>query len=283
VGILLPFELALLFATGATTALVFFILFGVLLTPPFMAAFAAATVSKANPHARDSYGMTPFIATRPLTSAALIGAKLKMTMWSTLATWLLVLVAIPLALNLSGTWPVVMERTARLRDVVGTPRTVVFVFLLLAGFVTATWKQLVQSLYVGLTGRDWVIKANAVALLLFLVLIGPIVVWILEHKTVQAALWTRTPLILAVLMCVKMSAAAWVATRLYHSRLLSDRTLVTGAASWLVAVLALYALLGWLVSGPLIARYFLALLAILAIPLARVSAAPLALAWNRHR
>jgi len=36
-------------------------------------------------------------------------------------------------------------------------------------------------------------------------------------------------------------------------------------------------------SGPLVPRYFLALLAILAIPLARVSAAPLALAWNRHR
>jgi len=34
---------------------------------------------------------------------------------------------------------------------------------------------------------------------------------------------------------------------------------------------------------PHIARYFLLLVAILAIPLARLSAAPLALAWNRHR
>ena len=283
VRMVLPFELALLFATDATPALVFFILFGVLLTPPFMAAFAAVSVSKANPHAGDSYGMSPFIATRPLTSAALIGAKLKMAIWSTLAAWLLVLVAIPLALELSGTLPVVMERAARLRDAVGTPRAVVFVLLLLAGFIASTWRQLVQSLFVGLTGRDWVIKANALVLLTFSLLIGPIVVWILEHKSVQAALLIQLPLILAVLMCVKMMSAAWVATRLYHSRLLGDRTLVTGAACWVVAVLALYGLLGWLVSGPLIPRYFLALCAILAIPLARVSAAPLALAWNRHR
>ena len=91
------------------------------------------------------------------------------------------------------------------------------------------------------------------------------------------------PWIVAGLMCVKMSVAAWIATHLYHSRLVSDRTFVTGAAVWLVAVLALYALLVWLVDTPLVARYFLLLVAILAIPLARLSAAPLALAWNRHR
>ena len=43
--------------------------------------------------------MTPFIATRPLTSASLVAAKLKVAIWSTLAAWLLVLVAIPLALD----------------------------------------------------------------------------------------------------------------------------------------------------------------------------------------
>jgi len=37
------------------------------------------------------------------------------------------------------------------------------------------------------------------------------------------------------------------------------------------------------VDTPIFPRYLLALVAILAIPLARVSAAPLALAWNRHR
>jgi hypothetical protein len=77
VGILLPFELALLFVTGDTPSLAFLILLGVLLTPGCMAAFAAATVRKSGAAASDSPGLAPFIATRPVTNAALIAATLK--------------------------------------------------------------------------------------------------------------------------------------------------------------------------------------------------------------
>ena len=284
VGILLPFELALLFLADTNApSLVYYTLLVVLLTPPVIAAFVAATVSKSDPHARDVYGMTPFIATRPLTSAALVAAKLTMTIWTTLAAWLLVLVAIPLALSLSGTWQAVIEPANRAIDAIGTPRAIVIVLLLFSGLLASTWKQLVQGLYIGLTGRAWLIKANAALLLSILVVIGPLADWIAENKYVLAALWDALPWILAGLMCVKLSAAAWAATRIYHSRLLSDRTLVTGAAVWLAAVLTLRALLVWLVDTPLIPSYLLTLVAILAIPLARLSAAPLALAWNRHR
>jgi len=48
-------------------------------------------------------------------------------------------------------------------------------------------------------------------------------------------------------------------------------------------VFALYGLLVWITPAVLFRRHALALLAILAVPLARVAAAPLALAWNRHR
>jgi polyhydroxybutyrate depolymerase len=59
---------------------------------------------------------------------------------------------------------------------------------------------------------------------------------------------------------------------------------VVAAASWSAVVLALYGLLVWLVcTPPFIPRYLPALVAILAVPLARLSAAPLALAWSRHR
>src|SRR5216117_3166777 len=84
VGLLLPFELALLWLAKDAPAFVFEILFLALITPPFMAAFTAWTVSQPNPQVRDSYGVPPFIATRPLTSAELIAAKLKMAMSSAL-------------------------------------------------------------------------------------------------------------------------------------------------------------------------------------------------------
>src|SRR5712691_3447746 len=60
VGILLPFELLLLWAAGTSAALVFTIVVGVLVTPVFMATFAAASVSK-SPNASDVYGVSPFI------------------------------------------------------------------------------------------------------------------------------------------------------------------------------------------------------------------------------
>lgn len=284
VGILLPFELALLFVSNhPAPVLVFLILFGVLFTPPFMAVFTAATVRKPSPSTSESHGVPPFIATRPLTNPALLAATLKASLWSTLAAWLLVIVAIPVALKLSGTWPVVVDRASRIAHTVGTPRALVFALLVLAAFVASTWKQLVQSLYIGLTGRDWVVKASVFLALVVLAVVGPIGVWIVENGDVRGVLWNNVPVILAVLVGCKMIAATWIATRLVRRRVLSDRTLVTGAACWAVAVLALYGLLAWLFDTPFIPRYLLGLIAILAIPLGRLSAAPLALAWNRHR
>ncbi|MDQ6871987.1 MAG: hypothetical protein M3037_08225 [Gemmatimonadota bacterium] len=282
VALLLPFELMLLWAAGGATDLVFMMLVIVLLTPPFMATFAAATVSRSNSSASASYGVTPFIATRPLTNAGIIAAKLKMTIRSTIAAWLLVLVAVPLALELSGTSVIVLDRWHRFSQVVGTPRAVVAMVLILSGCIASTWKQLVQSLYIGLTGREAVIKGSVFLTLVFLFLIGPFAGWIVDSGRL-GEFWSALPLIFAVLVSLKMIAAVWIAARLYHGRLVSDRTFVTGAAFWCVAVLALYGVLVWLFGTPHIPHYLLMLLAILAIPLARLSAAPLALAWNRHR
>src|SRR5438034_5735663 len=264
VGVLLPFELALLWLAKDAPAFVFEIVFLALITPPFMAACTAWTVSRPNPQVHDAYGVPPFIATRPLTSAELIAARLKMAMWSTLAAWLVVLVALPLALEWSGTWPLVTERVRRLHDAIGTPRAATVVLLVLAGFIVATWKQLVQSLHIGLTGRAWIVKGSVLLTLTFLILLGPIVEWIIDTPSVQRALWNALPLILAGLVGLKMSAAAWIATRLDRNRLLGDRALVAGAACWVLAVFALYGVLVWFFSTPFVAHYLLALIAILA-------------------
>jgi len=270
-ALLLPFELALLFIAGDDRPeVVFYTLLGVLLTPPFMAAFATATLSK-----------TAYDATRPSTSAALVAAKLEVALRSTLAAWLLVVIAIPFALTFSSTWPVVIERTIQWVEAEGTLRAAAIVLLVFLGLFGLTWKQLVQNLYLGLTGRERVVKASVLFALACLVVFGPIVGWILSLY-VMALATKALPWIAAALVGLKLSAAASVATRLRRQRLLDDRTLVTVAAGWLVVVLALYGLLAWLVTTPLIPRYFLALVAVLAIPLARLSAAPLALAGNRH-
>ncbi|HEX9085001.1 MAG TPA: hypothetical protein VF836_09705, partial [Gemmatimonadaceae bacterium] len=80
VAIILPFELLLFWTAGTASPLLLEYLIFVLLTPIMIATFAAATVSKPSVNVSDSYGLPPFMATRPLTNAQLIAAKLKTTL-----------------------------------------------------------------------------------------------------------------------------------------------------------------------------------------------------------
>jgi len=212
-----------------------------------------------------------------------MAAKLKATIGSTVATWALVLVEIPVALKWTHRWPIVADRIHDGAASIGTPRTAALLLFILAGLIFWTWRQLVQSLYIGLTGRERLIKGSVFATLVLLFLGGPVVQLVVDNSGVQRSLWNELPLILGVLVCIKTSVAAWIATRLYQSRLLSDATLLWGAAAWCIVVLTLYGVLVWFMNTPLFPGYVLLLLAILAIPLARFAAAPLALAWNRHR
>ena len=99
----------------------------------------------------------------------------------------------------------------------------------------------------------------------------------------MAVLYTNIPLIAAVLVCLKLSAAVWIVARLHDKRLVSDRTLVMSALCWDAAVFAVYGLLVWIVPLALVPSYVLVLVAILEVPLARIAAAPPTLAWSRHR
>lgn len=284
VGIVVPFELSVLFISGyGSRWFVFEVLTWILLTPILMAAFAGATVSKANPFARDVYGLPPFIATRPITSAAMIAAKLKVAAWSTLAAWLVLLVAIAIGFTWSGADSVLVDWTDRFVTRVGLSRAIVAAVIVLGMLISLTWTMLVQGLFIGLTGRQWLVRTIGMGALVVLMAIGPVFEWIADHVEVQRWLWDWWPLLPAALVGVKTMAAIWTAMRLSQGDVISDRVMVVGAATWLLAVAILYGAFVWWVDTELIPRYVLALIAILVVPLVRVSAAPLALDWNRHR
>ena len=284
VALVLPFALGLPFLDPESSSFVIISLAVTGLTPPIMASFVASTVRRAGaPHGGES-GLPPFLATRPLTSAALIAAKLRVSILSTLITWLIVIAAVPLALTLSNTWPLVIERAQELRDFIGLPRALAVAILAVLALVAITWKRLVTSLYIGLSGRPWMARVHIGATLLLLVAAIPFVQWIGSNTaSIVVRILDAVPVAAAVLVALKMSAAAWIMIRLDRSRLIEPRALLVTAAAGLAAVLALYAVFAWMAETPVIPRYALLLLAILAIPLTRLSAAPLALASNRHR
>jgi len=283
VAIVVPFSLALLFTAGDAPAIVGAALIITLLTPPVLAAFVGVGLARASAEGTEAYGVPPFLATRPLTSAALVTAKLRVALRSTLVTWVLVGVSIPVGLSLSHTWPVATDHVRRLRDVIGAPRTIAFTLLTLAVLVSITWKRLTLGMYLGLSGRRWLVKTHLGVQLVMLAFALPLLDWVAGNRNLQAALWNAGPWILGTLACLKIAAVGWVTARLDAGRLVTPRGLIGGAAVWLVAVATLYALLAWMTAAPETPRYVLMLIAVLAIPLARLYAAPLALAWNRHR
>jgi hypothetical protein len=288
-AILVPIECVLMFLVLDVNqaALTWATIVVVLVTVPIVASFVATTVRNADPQARDGYGLPPFLATRPLTGTALVAAKLRAATASTAVAWLIPIVVVPLALNLSGTWPIVADRVRGLSGVIGTPRTTALLLLVFALFVSATWKRLVSSLHIGLSGRPWLVRLHVAATLVFMVALtivaGPLGRALMRDRDWMLTAWTALPWLLGGLVAVKLALGGWVLARLQRERLLTDRAIVAAAACWVVAVFSLYAVLVWMTWSPHVARHLLLLVAILATPLARLAAAPLALAWNRHR
>lgn len=282
VAIVVPVELLLFFTTGGAPGLVFLILTGVLITPPFLARAAGATVRRTTAGS-DAHGIPPFLATRPLPSAALVSAKMKVTVASTALAWLFVAITTPIAMTLSGTWVLLVDRVANTATAIGGPRTLAIVVVLGAVLLLSTWRQLVQSLYVGLTGREWLVKANVFGALFLVFLLVPFMKWAWEHKRVLAWIWDAIPAILAMLVALKTFVAVAVYRALARRRVLTEGALVTSAALWCGGVLALYGTAVWFWATPILPHYVMAMMAILIVPLTRVSMAPLAFDWNRHR
>jgi hypothetical protein len=65
--------------------------------------------------------------------------------------------------------------------------------------------------------------------------------------------------------------------------LLEVRTALRCVAAWLLLASLLVGLLYWSLPAERVPFRYLALTIVLVLPMARLAAAPLALAWNRHR
>lgn len=283
VAIVLPVELSLLFLFRETAVIVVEIVVASLLLPPFMAIFVAATAGKSSSNASGSYGITSFLATRPIEDRALVVAKWQAALLSTLAAWAMVAVAVPVGLLWSGAAEPILNIARTVDSALGRPRAIILGLLILAGLVGATWKQLVQGLYIAMSGRDWAVKGIAFATLA-LVTAGFLVLgWLLESRYRLAVALNAIPSLMAAMGALKLLLAMRV-MQLGAARGLFTRTqLISGAVAWDVCVLAVYGVLTVILPDILVRRYFLLLVAMLVVPLVRLAAAPLAVARNRHR
>jgi len=233
-------------------------------------------------------GLPLFQATRPLSNTHWIGAKMKAAALATVSSWLIVLVMTPLWLWLWCDYQSLLQewRAAANRD----PKVFSASLAAIPILILFTWRFLIGSLYLGLSGKTWMLNVTAcgVFLSIFAPVIGAIpFVQRNFHHLLFPPRWL--PWLLAGLFATKFTAAAALAGYARWKGLVTNRAIGNYAAVWF-GIVALLVILVWrMVPFELISpdsgwnKASFMLLPLFLMPLLRVSCAPIALAQNRRR
>jgi hypothetical protein len=253
-----------------------------LLVPPLIAAFWGSQMGSTGESIR-STALTTFAATRPLDNAALVSAKVRGATRTAVVAFAVVLVATAGWFaatdgyeKMSLLWEAIAERR-------GPAEATGYFVLFPVGAFLFTWRALVANLWIGLTGRTWMVPLH-VFLMTLIVLRGLVewAVWNADTQRRQQVL-DALPWVAGTLVGLKLVLAGWALRVLNRRGQLPAAALVRLLGTWLLVAGSLFGFLVWLFPSDAVPAYGLALGVVLFVPLARMAAAPLALAWNRHR
>jgi hypothetical protein len=242
----------------------------VLLLPVLMATIMGPQVGSAS---------FPFLATRPISTAALVKSKIQMALASTLVAYLPVLAAVLVLFA----WPGFRDSVLQAARAAGPSKAAALVLLAGAVPVLLTWKAIVEGLWLGLLGREWLVNMFAFAaagLIGCATLFG---LWLAFHPEVKPLLWSLVPWGIGLVVILKAIVAATVLRGLVGVRLIRATTAGLLLAGWATIVAGWCLLAWWRLPPGIVSPGMVVAAIVLAIPFARVAGAPLALDWNRHR
>jgi hypothetical protein len=229
-----------------------------------------------------------FFTVRPISSSQIVAAKMKSAAWSTLIAWVALIAVAPV-------WLYHTSNTEHLRDIGNMFATIyspvslwAIAILALPAAMLLTWSSLVGSIWLGQCGRPSVFYSlSGLSLTGYLALLFAVLMWLIDYPEARGegflGFLPWLPWILATLIAVKTSIACWMLWQSQRKGVIANRAAVGYICCWLVATGGLV-LLACLVSPRVIwLRDTFILAALLVVPLTRIAAAPLAVAWNRHR
>jgi hypothetical protein len=223
--------------------------------------------------------LAPFLAVRPLASGEMVLTKMKVAVLSVAIAWLPILVFL-------GLWLPLWANTTQLKElweaflVLRGPLVVgaILVLFLLTAMVL-TWRGMVGSLWVGLSGnmRHWVGAALLHAVAVGFAVWG-VVFWVNHFawgKLEAYVSWLGWALALTAVLRLWIAAFCW--QQISPGRVWRYILIWTGGTGSLVALgLLICPDIFWL-------KHLFILAALLPFPLARLGLAPRSLAKNRHR
>ncbi|HZN36638.1 MAG TPA: hypothetical protein VFB80_22565 [Pirellulaceae bacterium] len=254
------------------------LLAGLLFVPLMVAGLAGGALGNLTDPISKSYTAS-FVLVRPISSLSILRVKLATAAIMTGAIWLLFLGYISLLLTRPG-FP---QSIAQVASSAGVWKAIGYPILALSLLVLLTWKNMVASLWVTLTGRKWVEQANSFGFI-GLVFIGiGIGLWVGFHPELHQPALAAVPWLIGLLLVMKLAAAGLVVRGLVQSRLTGPAGAALMVAMWLAAVGSLCALALFLLPPEYAAPKNVIPGIALFSPFSRLAGAPLALEWNRHR
>lgn len=258
----------------------------ILALPLFLAFVLGKGFGKADLWSKEP-GLPLFHATRPLSHSDWIGAKIKAATLATASSWSVVLLLTPLWLWLWCDSASLLQqwRTAASEDPNGFSTGSGVILLLI--LILCTWRFLVGSLYLGLSGKPWMLHLAACGV--FLSLFTPLLeVTPLFRGNAERFLfpppWFRW--LLLGCFAAKVATAAGLTGYARRQGFVTNRAIVSYLMIWLGVTALMIILVRQLVPLELIAvgwnKRLFTVLTLFFVPLLRVSYAPIALARSRR-
>ena len=227
--------------------------------------------------------ISPFLATRPMTCAGLIWAKMKAAAISMIVTWGMTLAAVVLMFLLTASWSELAGQWNMLSKDLSAVQKAAIITLGPVFLLAATWRLAISDMFLGLAGRNWV--GVIWAFVITPLLIGPVLIGckLTEHPEYHADLLAALPWAVGLAAALKLLLGAWLVRVVMRRRLIEAWLMKRLLGAWLLTAAVLAGLLCWLIPAGLASWHLIIAGVVLVVPLVRISLAPIALAWNRHR
>jgi hypothetical protein len=228
-----------------------------------------------------------FLATRPVTDGQIVAAKMKAAALSTLLAWAVLLVVAPIWLGLAYDLEDLRSFWGSFCSIYSPLARWAIPSLALLAAIILTWNFLISSIWTGMSG-NWLLYAgfagfSTACLLCILVFLALCLDTAGDHSGILLVMLPWLPWTLAVCFILKVWGAAEAFWRVRRSRLVAMGTVGRYVCVWTAGTCCML-VLAWLVSARVVwLQDALCLGGLLIVPVARVSAAPLAVARSRHR
>jgi hypothetical protein len=245
--------------------------------PPLLAGVVALGFGKADPFQRGVV-LTQFTATRPVSCAGLVAAKMLVAAFTVLIScgiWLAVM--LPWFLRSDN-----YRSFAVFGQGLPTWKVVAVAALVIVCWIALSWRQLAGGMWVGLTGREWVGTVSAFGFASVLICATSVGLWLSFHPEHRDRVPGFAPWCMAVVVIAKAAAGSWCAWQLVVRRLMSPQVVGWVFIVWCAVAASLCSGIVWLAPGG-ISKADLVFGTVLVVPFARLVGAPLALSFNRHR